>query len=161
MHHSWNLYFHDLGSDWNKKSFHKLASFDNMKTFWEKQLAIHEFLEYGLFFYMRDNIFPSWESPENINGGSLSIRVKKDIVTQVWDEIAYLFVSNQILKCEFSHLNKHVNGVTISPKQHNNFVIQIWVNCSSMSNTYFFNLPHSYSGILLYTNHRKRILRTR
>ena len=72
----------------------------------------------GLSFIMKENIFPVYEDPENINGGAWSFRILRKDLTQVWNDIVLSLLGNTL----FDDMD-NINGISLNPK---NCVIKIW-----------------------------------
>ena len=78
----WTLWYHSITDNkWTKDSYKKIMNINNildylfLKTNFEQQ-----HLQNGMFFIMRDDIFPTWEDPDNRLGGCISFKVySKDI----------------------------------------------------------------------------------
>jgi hypothetical protein len=70
---------------------------------------------------MKEDIFPTWEDPDNRNGSCLSFKVySKDIIKE-WNTLLLKCVSGLIL----GDFNEKINGISISPKKEFN-IIKIW-----------------------------------
>jgi hypothetical protein len=69
-----------------------------------------------------------WEDARNRNGGCFSYKVINKQVFEVWRNLFYMLCGENL--CTESELNRHINGITISPKK-NFCIIKIWLeNCS-------------------------------
>ena len=82
LNSKWVLWVHKVNdSDWTIDSYKKICEIDSIEKFflisynWEKYLPR---LDTGIFFLMREGVFPKWEDSRNINGGCWSIRVSYD-----------------------------------------------------------------------------------
>jgi hypothetical protein len=82
----------------------------------------------GMFFLMRDGIFPKWEDPGNINGGYWSFKVPKKMANEVWLQLTSAFIGNTLLN-DTEKSNK-ITGISVSPKI-SNCVMKIWNNDKS------------------------------
>jgi hypothetical protein len=80
-----------------------------------------------MLFVMRSGITPMWEDPKNRNGGCFSYKVINKQVPELWKTLFYL-LCGETLCVEQKH-NKHINGITISPKK-NFCIIKIWLDTS-------------------------------
>ena len=47
---------------------------------------------------MREGINPTWESPENKDGGCFSFKIYRQDIHEAWNELSYLLVGENILK---------------------------------------------------------------
>jgi hypothetical protein len=92
--------------------------------------SIHEnIVKNCMLFVMRDGITPMWEDPRNRNGGCFSYKVINKCVPEVWKHLFYLLCGESL--CVNEPNNKHVNGITISPKK-NFCIIKIWLDVSTL-----------------------------
>lgn len=82
-----------------------------------------------MLFVMREGITPMWEDPKNRNGGCFSYKVVNKVVPEVWRAL-FLLLCGETICIEKEH-NKHVNGITISPKK-NFCIIKIWLDSSML-----------------------------
>ena len=85
---------------------------------WDKCLPL---VTEGMFFIMRDNIFPNWEDPSNRMGGCLSFKISSTNVISEWKNIFLKCILDELLKDN----NDKINGLSISPKKEFN-IIKIW-----------------------------------
>ena len=66
LNSEWNLYFHDPNSyNWGKDSYCKIYTLKDIIDYWILNTEIEGKIHQGMFFLMRENIFPTWEDPEN------------------------------------------------------------------------------------------------
>ena len=80
----WVLWFHNVNdSNWEQDSYEKLCEVQSIKDFWELFNTISN-INAGMFFLMKEDIFPRWEDINNIDGGFWSFRImKKDICSKM------------------------------------------------------------------------------
>jgi hypothetical protein len=123
LNNKWRLWYHSINdTNWDKTSYNNIYDIDNL---FDYRFIIDKFnqLHYqnGMFFLMRDNIFPNWEDPDNRNGGCLSFKVSSDKIVNEWNNLFLKCVTDNILK------NNHneINGISISPKKEFN-IIKLW-----------------------------------
>jgi hypothetical protein len=81
-------------------------------------------LQNGMFFIMRDDIFPTWEYPDNREGCSISFKVPASNLKENWDILIKRVLTEDILK-EKDKYNL-INGLSISPKKEFN-IIKLWL----------------------------------
>lgn len=75
----WTYYFHDPDdTNWNLDSYHRLADVACVGDFWQVHGAVSGYLNRGMFFIMREHVYPCWDDPNNIRGGCLSMKVLKE-----------------------------------------------------------------------------------
>ena len=65
----WYLWFHSLNNtSWNKNSYKKLIQLSNLYDLKiVNDILLKNHLQNGIFFIMRENIFPRWEDEKNKN----------------------------------------------------------------------------------------------
>ena len=63
-----------------------------------------------------------WEDPSNKKGGRISLKLKKDFTSVVWEELVLAFIGNAL---PVKVLEK-VNGILVSIRKDCN-MIQVWV----------------------------------
>ena len=128
----WNLYYH-LPHDKNWELSSYTIIMNGMETV-EEVLSVNTIISENIvkncmLFMMRQSITPMWEDPRNRNGGCFSYKVINKYVYEVWHDL-FLLLSGESLCIERAH-NKHVNGITISPKK-NFCIIKIWLDTSEL-----------------------------
>lgn len=151
----WTFYFHDpFDSNWNLESYRKIVDISTIETFWSLQKQIHDKVNCGMFFCMREHIFPCWDDPLNINGVCASIKVLKQHVPQYWEHLMIRLLGETLIKEPFrqTHWNK-INGISISAKK-SFCIIKIWLADHDIENTSYFNLPNMnhYGNIIFKSN---------
>jgi hypothetical protein len=107
---------------------------------------IHE----GMFFVMRDHIFPKWNDQENKNGGFLSIKILKEKANSFTENILMNLVNESLLKKE--HQDEywdHVNGVSISPKK-NFCILKVWLKNCDVQDYNYFDIEEEYHGDIIF-----------
>ena len=72
-------------------------------------------------FLFAEEIKPLWEDPINTNGGKVSIRLKKDFSSIIWEEIILAFIGN-IFPIQ---VHQEITGLVISMRKECN-VLQVW-----------------------------------
>ena len=58
---------------------------------------------------MREHSFPTWEHPTNRDGGTCSIRLQKDKIIDVFEQLSVLIVHDS-----FNQESEEINGISIS-----------------------------------------------
>jgi len=81
-------------------------------------------LQNGMFFLMREGIFPNWEDPDNTEGCCVSFKVPGETITQEFCKVVLSCITEDILQdpTEFEELN----GISISPKKEFN-ILKLWM----------------------------------
>ena len=125
----WDLYYHlPHDKNWELSSYKSIMR--NIDTV-EKTIALNENLPENIvkntmLFMMRCGITPQWEDPKNRTGGAFSFKVLNKQVYDVWKILVYSLCGESVFTDE--KYNKHVNGITISPKK-NFCIVKIWLDC--------------------------------
>ena len=118
----WVYWAHSLKeTDWTITGYHSLGTFGTV----EEMISLHEAIPKSLmsncmFFIMKEGIAPIWEDPANIDGGSLSYKVKSAVVPKVWEKLLFLMAGNTLTSCP-----DNVNGISVSPKRSFS-IVKIW-----------------------------------
>ena len=86
---NWCLWYHSINNnEWNKSSYKNLLTLSNiydLKLMNDTIDKIH--LQNGMFFIMREDIFPTWEDPDNREGCCVSFKISSNILKDQWDYI--------------------------------------------------------------------------
>ena len=123
LKNEWKLWFHSINdNNWNKSSYKQLFS---LKDLYDTNLIMNIFkqnhYQNGMFFLMKNEVFPNWEDPSNRMGGCLSFKISSKNVISEWSE---LFLKCN-LECILKDENDKINGLSISPKKEFN-ILKIW-----------------------------------
>lgn len=140
LNDTWSMYFHDPNDEkWDRGSFKKVADVSTIERFWQVNSGVGDKLHMGMFFLMRDAIFPLWEEKENRDGGYISLKVLKTKVNEVWEFLSARVLSENILKSEHSHLWNNINGVSVSPKK-SFCIFKIWLRSQQVKEPTSFQI---------------------
>lgn len=157
----WTMYFHDPdNSDWNLPSYLRLLDISTVEDYWASQASIAPFLSRGMFFVMREHVYPCWDDKSNISGGCLSIKVPKEQLAKTWE---YLMVrmlgetllvlsqqqQQQLCTDDAADMWSTVNGMSISPKRFYS-IIKLWLRTDAFHTRSHFQLPEWYTGEVLF-----------
>ena len=122
----WTLWYHSIkNNEWNKSSYKKIMNINTLydfyllKTHFERQ-----HLQNGMFFVMRDDIFPTWEDPENRLGGCISFKIESKNILDSWNKLFLYLISENIINDKSQY--EEINGISIAPKKEFN-IIKIWI----------------------------------
>jgi hypothetical protein len=132
LNDKWNLYYHlPHDKNWNLSGY--TVVMDSIDTT-EKVISLNEFVNDNIvkncmLFVMRKGITPMWEDARNRNGGCFSYKVVNKCVPEVWRNLFYSICGETV--CVEKEHNKHVNGITISPKK-NFCIIKVWLDTSNL-----------------------------
>jgi len=149
---NFKLYFHDPDSyNWSKESYVELYNIKSIEDYWITQKRISDVVHQGMFFIMRENIFPLWDNEENKKGCTFSFKILKSDAKSFWEKFTVLLLSDNLVKDNKE--KKKINGISISPKK-NFCIIKIWLN----DNRYVltreevrerFEIPNNYEGEII------------
>jgi len=122
----YTLWFHDLNDkSWNIKSYKKIAEIRDLDTFWKIYNKIETFNN-GMFFLMRENILPTWEDKQNVNGGVWSFRLSRKVIDSAWNELSMALIGGTLVdEDKIKETNTIITGISISPKIYN-CIFKIW-----------------------------------
>lgn len=157
LNDKFKLYFHDPNSfNWNVESYIDIHDLKTIEDFWIVNNLIHEKVHLGMFFLMRNNIFPLWDNEDNINGCSFSLKILKAEAKIYWTKMCILLLSNNIYKNENKDdISILINGISISPKK-NFCIIKVWLKDTDIYNKNihdYYNIPDSYNGDIVFKIH--------
>lgn len=141
----WKIWYHSINdTNWDKSSYKELFLINNIHDFiLIKDIFKQNHYQNGMFFIMKDNIFPNWEDPKNRMGGCLSFKVPSSNIIEQWDELSLRCLTENIMKDN----NEYVNGISISPKKEFN-IIKIWINEHSFKyNEKFNEIPGDFISL--------------
>lgn len=150
LRNKWVIYFHDyMDTNWNRESYEKLVEITNVIDFWTVFNIIKDKLSLGMFFFMKDKIFPKWDDNENTKMSYVSIKILKTNASSFMESIL-ISLFNETLYADKPMM---INGVSISPKK--NFCIcKIWINSTDQihKNPALYNFPTDYHGDVVFNN---------
>lgn len=151
LNDTWSCYFHDpLNDDWRNESYVKLVDIGSAEDYWTFEHFVGENICKGMFFVMREHIFPCWDDASNINGGCLSIKILKGDMVNFWEQLSARLLTETLLKQQYrGKFWNQVNGISTSPKR-NFCIVKIWVGDPAMENIDMFELPGNYNGEIIY-----------
>lgn len=122
----------------------------SVAEFWKVHDTFEKQVHLGMFFLMREHIFPCWDDPLNRTGGCLSIKVMKQDVPGFWRDLCMTLLGETlVIEEKREELADVVNGLSVSPKKHF-CIIKIWLRTHDLANKVFYNLPKGNYGDVLY-----------
>lgn len=151
----WACYYHDqFNTDWNYQSYIKLDNISDIKEFWALHNAIIDKINNGMFFIMREHIFPCWDDENNVNGGCFTIKIFKQAALTFWEEISIRLLGETLLK----DITKweYINGISISPKK-SFCIVKIWMKNNDIKDPALLNIPANIYGEIMYKSNRQFI----
>jgi hypothetical protein len=143
----WTVYFHNpQDHDWTYDSYVRLGNISTAEEVLAYIDIMREDVQNGMFFVMREHVFPCWDDPLNIGGTTVSMKILKDGVTQDWEDIMCSVLGETFLKD--ASLANSVNGISISPKR-SFCIIKIWMRQPGLLTTISdATIPATYTGDL-------------
>lgn len=102
----------------------KIHEFDTIEDFWGifQHLRKPDSCKPGIEFMMfKEPIKPMWEDENNKNGGKISIKLRKDYTTIIWEEMIFALIGG-ILPQE---MKDQINGIVVTSRKEFN-TLQIW-----------------------------------
>ena len=122
----WNLWYHSINdSNWEKSSYKKLIQ---LKTLYDYKLIVSCFkknhYQNGMFFLMKDGIFPNWEDPDNSEGCCISFKIPGQTIKDEFCKILLHCITEDILIDPYNH--EELNGFSIAPKKEFN-IAKLWM----------------------------------
>ena len=126
---NWDLWYHSINdNNWTKGSYQKIHQIKSLMDYkYVTDTFQQDHYQNGMFFCMKEDIFPNWEDPDNRNGGCLSFKIQSTKIINGWEEILLKCFTEKILAPEYSD---EINGISISPKKEFN-IIKIWFKNST------------------------------
>ena len=131
LNSKWTLWYHHQKNNWKLEGYRKIFTVETINDFWSlfKNLHIIGGISKLQYFFMRENITPLWEDPKNRDGGCWSIKITKDMIDQIWEQLSILLVTEKI----FTTNKSDVNGLSICMK-NSSVIIKIWVSDTNTCN---------------------------
>lgn len=118
----WNVWVHlNNSTNWTPESYKIVYKIDNISSFWSffNNIQNLNFEKYQ-FYIMKDCSCPTWEHETNRDGGTCSIRLPKDRIEDVIEQLSIL-----VLNDTFNDHPHEINGISFGIKQ-NWGLIKIW-----------------------------------
>ena len=126
LKNKWVLWYHSLkNKSWDNNSYVKVVEIKSLLDYklLEDIMRINH-LQNGMFFLMKNDIFPTWEDPKNRMGGCISFKYDNNILNE-WLKILLLCITDNL-----SDFNKEINGLSMAPKKEFN-ILKIWIKNDS------------------------------
>ena len=123
LKNKWTLWYHSINNkEWTNDSYVKVIE---LRTLLDYKLLENIFrinhLQNGMFFIMKNDIFPTWEDPNNRLGGCISFKYDNNILKEFL-KLLLLCITHNLSTEE--NINE-INGLSISPKKEFN-IVKIW-----------------------------------
>lgn len=153
----WTLYFHDpYNENWTYPSYLKITDISSVDEFWQVFHILHDKIHCGMFFLMREYVFPCWDDENNKNGGCLSIKVLKQDMSEFWEHLSIRLLGEGLLTQDHRKHWNLVNGISTSPKRFF-CIIKIWVKSMDIAEAIMYDIPPKYHGEVLYRSNQENI----
>ena len=154
---TWSYRFHDPNDDnWALPSYIRLHDVSTVDDFWIVQNSIKDKLKNGIFFLMREHIFPCWDDDFNINGGCISIKVLKENLPEYWETLCMRLLGEALLIDEHKDKWNIVNGISTSPKRYF-CIVKIWLKTNELNDKKYFKIPKNFYGDIIYKENMENI----
>lgn len=151
----WTMYFHDPNdSDWTCNSYKRITNISSVKEYWRLHDLLKAHIPQGMFFFMREHVFPCWDDPNNIDGGCLSIKVLKQHMPAFWHALCVRLLGETL--CEDVGDWHLVRGISTSPKR-NFCIVKLWIGDDAHRDPAGFALPTMHAGEILYKSNRENM----
>jgi len=126
LYDKWVLWAHlPHDTDWSINSYKNIMNITSVEHMLSLYSVIPDKLVKNcMLFMIRDGITPTWEDPNNREGGCFSFKVANKSVPQVWQNLSFMLVGETLSN---NHkMLRIINGITISPKR-SFCIIKIWL----------------------------------
>lgn len=151
LNDNWCLYFHDPNNeDWSKESYINIATVSTIQEYVQLENVLKQNFHKGMFFLMREHVFPLWDDDYNVDGGAFAIKVLKSVADEFWIDTCMKVLGEVISKDK--QTNVIINGVSISPKKHF-CIIKLWVANTDFTDASVFNLHEQKYGDIIFKAH--------
>jgi hypothetical protein len=165
LHDSWNMYAHNpFDSDWTASSYKLIGNMSSVRDYLKYRTAVSTSLTKGMFFVMREHVFPSWDDTYNKDGGIISMKVLKDEVPRFWDTLLTRLLGERLVAAtsDDDHVGakdgdgETINGISISPKKVF-CIVKLWTSGQGIRLREQLRIPDSYAGELFHTSNSDNI----
>ena len=166
------MYFHEPDdTNWNYNSYVRIGDMSTVEDFWDFNAAIAKYLSRGMFFVMREHVYPCWDDKHNIDGGCLSMKVLKEDMPAFWEHLMVRMLGEALFApppkgggggrggrgpAVAEDAWSIVNGISVSPKRYF-CIVKLWLRTEDFTHKRFFALPAHYNGEVLYKNNTDNI----
>jgi hypothetical protein len=122
----WILWHHSIkDTTWTKSSYKQIYRFESLIDYSLFQDIIQlNHLQNGMFFLMRDGIFPNWEDPDNSEGCCISFKAPGKQLKEEFCKILLYCLTEDILRDPDNF--EELNGISIAPKKEFN-IVKLWM----------------------------------
>lgn len=132
VYNDWDFYVHySDNKNWDLDSYIHVGCINTLSQaiLFEEQLS-SKMIQNCMSFIMKKGINPTWEDPENINGGCFSYKINNKVLYKVFKIVYFSLITNNLSSNK--ELCNNINGITISPKntqtpKKNFSILKIWM----------------------------------
>ena len=98
LNDQWVLWYHHSPNNWKLNGYRQIYTISDIQDFWNifNNINIIGGITSLHFFLMRKGVTPLWEDPKNKCGGCWSIKVTKDMASNIWELLSILLVTEQV-----------------------------------------------------------------
>jgi hypothetical protein len=136
LSNKWKIWYHHEKDNWKLSGYKNIYEINTVGDFWRLYNNWNKLkgVNSKHFFFMKDDITPLWEDPENINGGCWSFKVPELEAEKLWTDLSIYIVCNQL-----TNDPTDIIGLSICLKKNNFSVIKIWNKNSKNNSLSFLN----------------------
>ena len=153
----WSFYFHDPEDpSWTLESYRRLGDVASVEELWEMVEATGKHAHAGMFFAMREHVFPCWDDANNIDGGCVSIKVPADAARATWETLVKRALGETLVVER--PMWASLNGISVSPKR-GFCILKIWMADTACTGSIreYFRLPPEYRGEVVFRLNRENM----
>lgn len=118
------MWYHSFDSDdWSENGFQMVQRINTNEDLWITINAIKNTVKFtlGMYYLMKADNMPLWDSPKNINGGGYTYKLNINDATDNYIYMLILFFNNLLTLKN----NDSIIGISVSPKIKYS-IIRIW-----------------------------------
>ena len=147
----WSVYFHDpADARWTLDSYKRLGDIATVQDLWRMHLTTEPYVTSGMFFVMREHVFPCWDDKANIEGCCLSVKIPLRLAASAWELTLKRALGETLMVAHDGW--EALNGISISPKR-GFCIIKLWLRDMEASKPPHpgdggccFRVPPGYDG---------------
>ncbi len=128
LHSEWSFWYHSSKvKNWERESYKFIYKTQYAEEFWGifKLISLKHY-ESGIVFIMRGDIFPDWSSPENKNGGFISIKIETKSRNYKIENITKTWFERLISESVTNNEKMITHGISLSPKS-GHIILKLWL----------------------------------
>jgi hypothetical protein len=149
---TWILRYHCPSSaDWTLQSYTTLMNASDMADAWTIVEVLRLYVLKGIFFLMREHVFPSWDDQYNINGSCASFKVHNDRASECLTQVVKVVIGEGCI----------CNGISSSPKR-GFVIIKLWFpDIVTEKDIDMRSILPDYHGEVIFKSHKENIANNR